>query len=196
SHGCVGLTDAQLKEFVQVLAKVSGTQLTAQDIAEYGKIRKETKNVKLTSPVPVELRYETLVVENGKLHIYRDVYDMNTNNEENLRAVLGKYGVKLEDLSAAERSQVMDALKEMSRDAKGKLDDNQKDSSKTGKSTSSKENSKQKSESAKVTRTVKGEKERVIEIAALKGKGYPAPVALNTGGAKESTPIATTRRRK
>lgn len=191
SHGCVGLTDAQLKDFIQILAKVSGTEVTAKDIAEYGKNRKETKNVKLASPVPVELRYETLVVEDGKLHIYRDVYDMNTNNEDNLRAVLGKYGVKLENLSEAERSQVMDALKEMSRDANGKLDDNQ-----GGKASSSKEKSKQKSESAKVTRTVKGAKERVVEIAALQGKGYPEPVALNSGGAKESTPIATTRRRR
>jgi hypothetical protein len=36
-----------------------------------------------------------------------------------------------------------------------------------------------------VTRTVKGQKEIVIQIAALRGKGYPAPVALDTGGAKQ-----------
>jgi len=36
--------------------------------------------------VPVELRYETIVIENGQLHVYRDVYNKNTNTEENLRA--------------------------------------------------------------------------------------------------------------
>jgi hypothetical protein len=32
-----------------------------------------------------------------------------------------------------------------------------------------------------VTRRIKGEKEIVIEIAALAGKGYPAPVGLDNG---------------
>jgi hypothetical protein len=93
--------------------------------------------------------------------------------------VLQANGVTLEQLSDQERSQAMNALKEMSRDASGKLDE-----SKAG---NGNRNSKTKAEnpSAKVTRTIKGGKEVVIEIAALKGKGYPAPVGMNTGGAKE-----------
>jgi hypothetical protein len=39
-----------------------------------------------------------------------------------------------------------------------------------------------------VTSTIKGKKEIVIEIAALAGKGYPAPVNLDTGGAKPAPP--------
>lgn len=190
SHGCVGLTDAQLKNFILVLAKISGTNVTEKDIAGYGKNRKETKSVKLATSIPVELRYETLVVEDGKLHIYRDVYDMDTNTEENLRAVLGKYGVKMEDLSDAERTQVMDALKEMSRDAKGRLDDNS--ANKDEQSTKEKDKNK-KATSAKVTRTVKGAKERVIEIAALKGKGYPDMVAMDAESQKASSPAAPSR---
>ena len=31
--------------------------------------------MKLSKAVPVELRYETITVDDGKLHIYRDVYD-------------------------------------------------------------------------------------------------------------------------
>ena len=31
-------------------------------------------------------------------------------------------------------------------------------------------------QSGKVTRKIKGQKEIVIEVAALKGKGYPAPI--------------------
>jgi len=30
--------------------------------------------IQLTRLVPVELRYETIVFEDGQLHIYRDVY--------------------------------------------------------------------------------------------------------------------------
>jgi lipoprotein-anchoring transpeptidase ErfK/SrfK len=183
SHGCVGLTDTQLREFLQDLAKIGGTALTAKDIAEYGKNRSETKNVKLATPVPVELRYETIVVEDGKLHIYRDIYDLDTNTEENLRQVLAKYGLTVEDLSETEQAQVLKALKDMSRDANGKLDnDGKNNAAEAAKGKTDKD--KAKPESARITRTVKGAKEVAIDIAALQHKGYPAPVALNTGGAK------------
>ncbi|HVF58093.1 MAG TPA: L,D-transpeptidase, partial [Pyrinomonadaceae bacterium] len=88
SHGCVGLTNAMVQDFATVLGKLGGTELSKEDVTGYAKQKTETKNVKLTSAVPVELRYETIVVEDGKLHIYRDVYEKGTNTEENLRAVL------------------------------------------------------------------------------------------------------------
>lgn len=186
SHGCVGLTDAQLRDFVLDLAKLGGAELSSQEIAAYGRNRKETKNVKLNSAVPIELRYETIVVEDGKLHIYRDVYDMDTNSEENLRLVLAKYGVTLEQLNPTEQAEVSKALRDMSRDAKGNADNG----------AVKKENDKKaKSESPQVTRTVKGAKSVVIAIAALADKGYPAPVALNTGGAKPLTSAAMPKRR-
>ena len=96
SHGCVGLTSPQVEDFARVLAELSGTQLSAEDIAAYAQKKTETKNLKLATPVPVELRYETIVVEDGRLHIYRDVYDHGTNTEENLPHVLEVYGVTLE----------------------------------------------------------------------------------------------------
>ena len=66
-----------------------------------------------------------------------------------------------------EQTKLRNALKKMAIDAHGKPveeggDDNKKPST-----------------SDKVTRTMKGEKEIVIDIAALKGKGYPLPVNIN-----------------
>jgi hypothetical protein len=133
--------------------------------------------------VPVELRYETIVAEDGKLHIYRDVYDRNTNTEANLRAVLEANGIKLEDLTEEERAQVVEALEEMSRDAKGRLDQPAVGTAKTTASPSASPASSPKpvtQKSGRVTRNFKGKKEIVIEIAALKGKGYPA---MAVGGA-------------
>jgi lipoprotein-anchoring transpeptidase ErfK/SrfK len=214
SHGCVGLTDTQLRDFVVDLAKAGNTELTKQEIAEYGKNRLETKNLKLNSAVPIELRYETIVVEDGKLYIYRDVYDMATNTEENLLQVLAKYGVTLEMLSQSERAQAMNALTEMSRDAKGNLDNAEiantsksnansalpmknANSRQSNSSSMKKETDKKvETESGKVTRTMKGAKEVVITIAALKDKGYPAPVALNTGGAKSANSADTPKRKR
>src|SRR6202008_4578696 len=99
SHGCVGLTNAQVKDFASQLARVSNTsEVSETAIASYLEDREKTKTVKLNQSVPVELRYETIVLEDGKLHIYKDVYAQDTNTEENLRAVLEANGVRFEDL--------------------------------------------------------------------------------------------------
>ena len=121
SHGCVGLTNAQVQEFARELARLSGTELKDEDVAAYAKNKKETKNVKLARPVPIELRYETIVAtSDGKLHVYRDVYDRGTNTEDNLRRVLQAHGVSFDSLSEGERSQALDAVRQMARDATGK----------------------------------------------------------------------------
>ncbi|MFL6210032.1 MAG: L,D-transpeptidase family protein [Pyrinomonadaceae bacterium] len=179
SHGCVGLTSPQVQDFARMLAELAGTQLTAEEIAAYAKQKTETKSMQLAQGVPVELRYETIMVEDGKLHIYRDVYDHGTNTEETLRRVLDVYGVSLDELSAQERAQVMDALAQMAHDAMGKpaagagtANDN---------TNAHKDAKNENAASAHVTRTIKGQKEIVIELAALKGKGYPAPVNYDTG---------------
>ncbi|MGI9107310.1 MAG: L,D-transpeptidase [Pyrinomonadaceae bacterium] len=185
SHGCVGLTNQQVQDVARLMAQIGGAQLTEADMATYAKNRTETKEIKLETPVAVELRYETIVVEDGKLHIYRDVYDRGENTEENLRAVLQANGVSLDDLSEAERAKVLTALKQMARDATGNPADGQPDASPSPTPASANKNAKKTTEAAvegKVTRTIKGQKEIVIEIAALKGKGYPAPVAFDTGG--------------
>ncbi len=73
--------------------------MTDAELADYARDKTQTKQLKLERPMPVELRYETIVVEDGKLHIYRDVYDQETNTEENLRAVLEANGVRLDELN-------------------------------------------------------------------------------------------------
>jgi len=111
SHGCVGLTTPQIKDFAALLARASNTnEISQQTIDSYLQDRERTKTVKLNQTVPVELRYETIVLEDGKLHIYKDVYAQGTNTEENLRKVLSANGVKFEDLSQEQRQKALDAL--------------------------------------------------------------------------------------
>lgn len=176
SHGCVGLTNPQIQEFAQLLAEVSGAPLTQEQLTQYAQKRTETQNVKLPKTIPVELRYETIVVEDGKLHIYRDVYDRNTNSEAELKRVLQAYDVTWEELNKKEQQQLQTALNAMARDATGKAD-----TASATPSPSATPATKKDAERRPLTRTVKGAKEMVIELAALKGKGYPAPVDLNTG---------------
>jgi lipoprotein-anchoring transpeptidase ErfK/SrfK len=200
SHGCVGLTTPQVQDFAKVLARLGATQVTDADIAEYARDKTQTKEIKLIKPVPVELRYETIVVEDGKLHVYRDVYDQGTNTEENLRAVLEANGVQLEDLTEAERLQVLDALAQMSgksgADVARPTALSKESPSPAASPKSSLSLAERKSNPGKKPAAViKNQKEVVIEIAALKGKGYPAPVDLDTGSgkAKATLPSATRR---
>jgi lipoprotein-anchoring transpeptidase ErfK/SrfK len=111
SHGCVGLTNNQVKDFAALLMRAANKQVSDQEIAGYLADKTQTKTVKLDQVVPVELRYETIVLENGKLYIYKDVYAQDTNTEENLRRVLEAHGVRLEDLTEDQRRQALDALK-------------------------------------------------------------------------------------
>ncbi|HEU4711590.1 MAG TPA: L,D-transpeptidase [Pyrinomonadaceae bacterium] len=115
SHGCVGLTDKQIKDFAMRLAQAANTEITDQQVASYLSDRTRTRNVKLDEEIPVELRYETIVLEDGKLHIYKDVYDQKTNTEENLRSVLTAHGVDFETLPAAQKTQLLNALKSVSK---------------------------------------------------------------------------------
>ena len=157
SHGCVGLTNNQVKDFALLLSKASGTDLSDTTLASYLQDKEDTKTVKLNEPVPVELRYETIVLEDGKLHIYKDVYAQDTNTEDNLRKVLEVNGARLEDLSEQQRAEINDAL--------------------TGK-----------------TKPKKGETGVVIDLTALSGKGYPAPVNLDNGLGKPTRTQKSTKR--
>jgi hypothetical protein len=189
SHGCVGLTTPQVQDFSRLLAQVAGGELTDKELQGYSKDKTKTQVVKLNQAVPVELRYETIVVEDGKLKIYRDVYDLDTNTEANLRAVLEANGVKFEDLNAEERAQILDTLNAMSRHP-------QKNAAKPQVSASPEAASKTADKKA-VTATRKpigkNQKEAVIELVALKGKGYPTAVNFDTGSGKPAGTVAMVR---
>jgi L,D-transpeptidase ErfK/SrfK len=190
SHGCVGLTNAQVKDFARLLAQAAGTQISEKAIETYLKDSSKTKVVKLDKSVPVELRYETIVVEDGKLHIYKDVYDQDSNTEENLQAVLGANGLKLEDLSEAERAEVLEALNAMSSHPKKLPPANVNRNTNVSSSNSTQSKSFEKKTRFE-KKPAKNSKERVVEIAALRGKGYPAPVDLDSGTGKPGARAAT-----
>jgi hypothetical protein len=63
--------------------------------------------------MPVDIFYDTMVVERGVLHIYPDVYGYNKNTAEKLRAQFENYGIAPEEISDA-------TLNKMLARAKGK----------------------------------------------------------------------------
>jgi lipoprotein-anchoring transpeptidase ErfK/SrfK len=192
SHGCVGLTNDQVKDFAKVLAEASNIDLTTDTMAAYLRKRTRTQVVKLNKSVPVELRYETIVIEDGKLHIYRDVYNKNTNTEENLRAVFEANGVSFDSLSDDLKTQALDALNAMSLHPKKQATPKPTiiaNQNSTDKRTLAAE---RKAE-AERQKKLRNQKEIVIDVVSLSGKGYPPPKDLNTGApaGMPGTAIAT-----
>ena len=175
SHGCVGLTNDQIKDFAAQLARASNTnEISGETIASYLKDKERTQTVKLNQTIPVELRYETIVLEDGKLHIYKDVYAQDTNTEDNLRKVLSAQGVRLEDLSEQQRTEVLNALNAMSTNPTA--------------SPSPSPSASPDKKTAKTKKPAKPSNEIVIDlsgVSALAQKGYPAPVALDSGSGKK-----------
>ena len=177
SHGCVGLTDGGIKDFAFELSTLAGKDISAEDMKQYLADKTDTKSVKLPHAIPVELRYETIVVENGVLKIFRDVYEQGTNTEENLTKVLAAYGISLDQIDATARQKILDALKEMQLDATGQPPDGESAANSNSNKTSGKDRN---SNDARVTRNIKGKKEIDIPIPQLAGKGYPSPVDLKS----------------
>ncbi|HEY8187944.1 MAG TPA: hypothetical protein VIF64_17870, partial [Pyrinomonadaceae bacterium] len=124
------------------------------------------------------------------------VYDQDTNTEENLRAVLEANGVKLEDLSEAERTQVLEALNAMSRhpsniSVSSKTAVNANSSASPLEAATPTDKAQKKVAAARAKKPVgKNQKEVVIELAALNGKGYPAAMNLDTGTGKPAPTVA------
>ncbi len=192
SHGCVGLTDRQVQDFAKLLGRIGGAEVTDDDLAARAADRKQTKTLKLKQTIPVELRYETILVEDGKLHVYPDVYSRDTNRRENLATVLNNFGLQLTDLSEAERAQVDAAMaaffvKEEAAPAQ----------SATPLTTVEKAAQRRQALARdKLAKQFKTAKVAAIEIAALVGKGYPAPMALDTGATPKvvSKTVATNKK--
>lgn len=178
SHGCVGLTNAQVQDFALKISNLSARPLSLTDIKGYEKAKTETKEVKLNEPIPVELRYETIVVENGRLRIYRDVYEKGTNTEENLRRVLDSVGVSLDSLEPAVRDKILAGLAQMATDPAGKAIEHLNGANSNKNAGVSEKKAGPASKNGRVTRNIKGKKEIAFQLPELTGKGYPAAVGL------------------
>jgi lipoprotein-anchoring transpeptidase ErfK/SrfK len=190
SHGCVGMTNAQVKDFAKVLAQVSNTELSEETMSAYLKKRTRTRVVKLDKLVPVELRYETIVLEEGKLHIYRDVYDQNTNTEENLRAVLQASGVSFDYLNTEDRTQIMEAVNALSHRLKRQSTPKPTIAA-PAKSADAVAAANGRKAEAERQKKLRSQKEIVIAVATLIGKGYPAPMNLDNGAGTQVRAVTT-----
>lgn len=92
SHGCIRMLRTDLYDLAEKIVAARGVPVSAKKIAN-AKVTKNTVVAALDKPLPVDINYDTQVIEGGALHLYPDVYDRGTNTVKNLRAEFETSGV-------------------------------------------------------------------------------------------------------
>ena len=87
SHGCVRMLRPELYDLAEKIIAARSAPVSAKRIAA-AKRGSRMLVVRLDDPVPVDINYDTLVVEAGVLHVYPDVYGRGTNRPAKRRAKL------------------------------------------------------------------------------------------------------------
>ena len=98
SHGCVRVPRSELYDLAEKIIAARSVPVSAKRIAA-AKRSFKTLVAHLDEPLPVDINYDTLVVEGGVLHIYPDVYEKGTNRPARLRAELQASGVDTTDVT-------------------------------------------------------------------------------------------------
>ncbi|MDT7604997.1 MAG: L,D-transpeptidase ErfK/SrfK [Acidobacteriota bacterium] len=100
SHGCVRMVRADLYDLAEKIVAARSLPVSAKKIAN-AKRTKKMLVAHLDEPLPIDINYDTQVVEGGVLHLYADVYGRGTNTVEQLRAELADYGVEPSSIGTA-----------------------------------------------------------------------------------------------
>jgi hypothetical protein len=110
SHGCVRMMLPDLYDLAEKIVVAQGVPVSRKRI-ESAKRSSRPLVAALPETMPVDINYDTLVVEGGVLHIYPDVYDRGTNTVERLRAELESSGVSASNLDARTLRQMLGRVK-------------------------------------------------------------------------------------
>lgn len=87
SHGCIRMRTDDLFDLAEKIIAARGLQLSRQDIRRVRETT-ERRTASLNEPLPIDISYDTQVIEGGALRLYPDVYDRDTNTVENVREEL------------------------------------------------------------------------------------------------------------
>jgi lipoprotein-anchoring transpeptidase ErfK/SrfK len=109
SHGCVRVMSEDLFEVTRMIARARNLSITDREI-DAARGNKNRRVIELNEEVPVDINYDTMVVENGVLTIYPDVYERNANTSENLRAELRAFDVEVSNLGDEVLTQMLDKV--------------------------------------------------------------------------------------
>lgn len=106
SHGCVRMVRSDLYDLAEKIIATRDTGISRKRI-EAAKRNLKTLFVPLNKPVPVDINYDTIVIEERVLHIYPDVYERGTNTVAEVIEELKSAHV---DVSRLDRSTIQQML--------------------------------------------------------------------------------------
>lgn len=109
SHGCVRVMRDDLFEVSKMIARARNLSTSGSQI-DAARRDTERRVLNLNGDVQVDINYDTMVVENGVLTIYPDVYDKNMNTIENLKAELARFNVDSSRFDDAVLKQMLDKV--------------------------------------------------------------------------------------
>ena len=101
SHGCIRMLLRDIYDLSEKIVAARSLPVSRKRI-QAAKGSKRMLVVNLDEPMPVDINYDTLVVEEGVLHVYPDVYDRGTNRTARLRATL--LAANVDEASLSERT--------------------------------------------------------------------------------------------
>ncbi len=101
SHGCIRVLQSDLYDLAEKIVAARELDVTPAQIRA-AKLNKKTLVAEIDPELTVEITYDTIVVENGSLHVYPDVYQRKSNTVATVRAELRSSGVDDSGLNDAE----------------------------------------------------------------------------------------------
>jgi lipoprotein-anchoring transpeptidase ErfK/SrfK len=107
SHGCIRMLKDDISDLANKIVAARSLPITSQQI-EHAMNSKDRLVANLKTPVPIDVNYDTQVVEGGVLHIYPDVYGRDTNTIDNLREELRSVGLDVSKLDDQTLKQMLD----------------------------------------------------------------------------------------
>jgi hypothetical protein len=110
SHGCVRVMQRDLYDLSEKIVAAMGLQASAEQIAG-AKRNKETLVVPIEPPLIVEITYDTIVVEGGRLHVYPDVYELKKNTLGSVREELRSSGINDSLVTDSEIKRILNLVK-------------------------------------------------------------------------------------
>ncbi len=109
SHGCVRMLTADIFDLTEKIARARQLEVSTEEINK-AKDDSERRVLSLGEPLPVDINYDTHVVEAGVLRLYPDVYDRDMNTVEKLREDLQGVGLDASRLDDATLREVLDRV--------------------------------------------------------------------------------------
>lgn len=117
SHGCIRMRNADVIDLARLLHERADAGVSGSGIDKILAQPKTTRHVRFGRTVPFVIRYAPVVVDNGEVYVYPDVYRRNAVHSESVYQALLAAGYEVQSV---DRRAVADLL-DRARRAKGTL---------------------------------------------------------------------------